>query len=365
MPWTWEEINSVWYRVPLATELPAAEEWVALFNVVDRYFGREWLDEQRVHGGAESWGPGAVASVLSQGKRLQCLDGVAGTATLIEKLRRQEPAAWAELTAIWIVTSDDAAVELEVEPPLPGSRRIPDFRVRHGDGSWTYVEVTQPQSSKEQKHADKVLADLTGLLNTVHKQYALEVFLRRMPSRREIEHIRARVPLLVRSDGADVEELPDGLGTLFLNDTEPGMITTNDHGEESRPRLGRANVHWEDGKTQRHIVVRLAFSDDRADAFLKKEAAQLVKSAPGLIMIDTTGAPGGFTSWESLLRARLQPSLYTRVSGICLFRSGMFSTNTGVAWEAETRIVANPHTQLRLPEWITSNIGRNRPVDCT
>src|SRR5713226_2290026 len=314
MPWTWEEINSVWYREPLVTELPAAEEWVALFNVVDRYFGREWLDEQRVHGGAESWGPGAVASVLSQGKRLQCLDGVAGTATLIEKLRRQEPAAWAEL---------------EVEPPLPGARRIPDFRVRHGDGSWTYVEVTQPQSSKEQKHADKVLADLTGLLNTVDKQYALEVFLRRMPSRREIEHIRARVPLLVRSDGANVEELPDGLGTLFLNDTAPGMITTNDHGEESRPRLGRANVHWEDGKTQRHIVVRLAFSDDRADAFLKKEAAQLVKSAPGLIMIDTTGAPGGFTSWESLLRARLQPSLYTRVSGICLFQSGMFSTSTG------------------------------------
>jgi hypothetical protein len=46
MPWTWEEINRVWYRGPAGTELPVAEECVALFNVVDRYFGREWLDEE-------------------------------------------------------------------------------------------------------------------------------------------------------------------------------------------------------------------------------------------------------------------------------------------------------------------------------
>src|SRR5260370_27281524 len=99
MPWTWEEINSFWYRGPLVTELPAAKEWVALFNVVDRYFGREWLDEQRVPGGAETRGPGAVAALLSPGKRPPRPHGATRTPALIEKIPPHEPAPRAALTA--------------------------------------------------------------------------------------------------------------------------------------------------------------------------------------------------------------------------------------------------------------------------
>jgi hypothetical protein len=196
----------------------------------------------------------------------------------------------------------------------------------------------------------------------VAERFALEVFLRRMPSQKEIDYIRVRVPLLMRSAGTNVEELPNGLGTLFLNETAPGVITLSDHGEESRPMLARASGHVEGGKIQRHIIVRVALTDERAHAVLRKEAAQLDKSAPGLIMIDTESVLGGFASWESLLRGCLEPARYTRVSGICLFRSGPVTTSVGVGREPETWVVTNPHAPLSLPEWITSNIGRFPPT---
>ena len=46
---------------------------------------------------------------------------------------------------------------------------------------------------------------------------------------------------------------------------------------------------------RRHIAVRLAFTDQRADEFLRTEARQLPTDAPGLIMIQTSGAAG---SWR-------------------------------------------------------------------
>jgi hypothetical protein len=140
-------------------------------------------------------------------------------------------------------------------------------------------------------------------------------------------------------------------------------VELRDHGEEYRPRLGRANSRVENGVAQRHIAIRLAFTDERADAFLDSEARQLPKGAPALIMIQASGATGAFKRWEPMLRRRLQPRLHTRVSGICLFQSGMVPTAVGEAWRPETRTLVNTNAPLQLPAWVVTNLGRFPPMD--
>jgi hypothetical protein len=63
----------------------------------------------------------------------------------------------------------------------------------------------------------------------------------------------------------------------------------------------------------RHVVVRIAFTDERAEEFLRAEARQLPTDAPGLVMIFPGGS--GWKTWEPVLRSRLQPGMHTRVSG--------------------------------------------------
>jgi len=362
MPWTWDEIKRVWLRDVQITD-PPAEVWVDHFNVVERYFGRDWLDHSRFKNGVETWGPEPALYLGSQGARLACLDGVPGADHLIERLRRRDDDAWAELTALWLLKSADLDVLIEVEPRVPGLSSVPDFRARRGSDVWTYVEVTQPNMSEEHQRLNQILARLGGLLDAVPGRYALEVFLRRAPSTDELQFITRRIPDICRMDGLYVEELPQGLGTLYLNETAPGRVELRDHGEEYRPRLGRANSRVGNGVAQRHIAIRLAFTDERAEAFLDSEARQLPKDAPGLIMIQTSGATGAFKQWEPTLRRRLRPKLHTRVSGICLFQSGMVPTEKGEAWRPESRTLVNPNAPLQLPAWVVTNLGRFPPMD--
>jgi hypothetical protein len=87
------------------------------------------------------------------------------------------------------------------------------------------------------------------------------------------------------------------VGTLYLNHTQPGMVIADDHGEPHAPMVGIARSHMEEGRL-RHVAVRVAFSDDRADEFLRKEAKQLPKDAPGVVMIDASKATSGMRNGD-------------------------------------------------------------------
>jgi hypothetical protein len=204
----------------------------------------------------------------------------------------------------------------------------------------------------------EIMASLVVLLDAVTGRYALEIFLRREPTASEMQYMTGRLSAVCGMAGHQIEELPDSLGTLYLNETEPGQMQLTDHGEEYRPRLGQLKSHVERGVAQRHICVRLAFSDERAEAVLDAEAQQLPKTAPGVVMLQTSAATGAFKLWEPMLRKRLQPKLHTRVSAICLFESGMHPQEIGVEWRPETKTLTNEHAVLRLPEWVTAQLAR-------
>jgi hypothetical protein len=236
---------------------------------------------------------------------------------------------------------------------VSGAERKPDFRARTDNGLWTYVEVTAPQRSQATKRILQCLERIGSLVQRVEGHYALEVFLRREPSDTELEHLSRAIPELCGREGMHDEELPGGLGRLRLNHTAPGQVVLNlPKGEEDTPRLGRLDRRM-GPDDDRHIAVRIAYTDERADEFLRTEARQLPTEAPGLIMIRTSGAPGGWRSREALLRRRFTPDSHTRVSGICLFHSGLVGTaGREEEWRLETKLILNPHAALPLPDWI-------------
>lgn len=152
------------------------------------------------------------------------------------------------------------------------------------------------------------------------------------------------------------EELPDGLGLLLLSGAPSGPIVPNDHGEEVRPRLGKAKFKVEQGVPTRRVVVRMPYSDERAENLLRRELAQLPPEGPGLVMIHMGNAPGGFSSWEPLIRRRFQPSVHTRVGAVCLFSAGTLPTERGFVILSQTKVLVNPHASTPLPSWIEKTL---------
>jgi hypothetical protein len=158
--------------------------------------------------------------------------------------------------------------------------------------------------------------------------------------------------------GVQTVELASDLGTLYLNQFQPGQVFLDDHGEAPVPRTGLGHAVIEDGETTRSVAVRVAFSDDRADEFLRKEARQLPKEAPGVVMIDVAEASGGMRTWRPILEKRLQPNIHTRVSGICLFRTVLYPTDEGESWRIETKLLINPNAPMTLPSSLISRLNR-------
>jgi hypothetical protein len=290
------------------------------------------------------------------GQRLVAIDGVHGGADkLTERIRRGDHSAEAELTAVYLLRSRRSAVTVDLYPKV--GEREADFRICRDDGPWTYVEVTQPNISEAEDAAGKVLERLAALLLAVKKPFALEVFLRKEPTEQNLTLLGEHIPGFCRLEGIHRQELDDGLGMLLLNHSSPGQVVLQDHpGEEKRPRICVAKAIKGPTEPHRHIVVRMAFADERAEAFLTTEARQLPKDAPGLIMVQMSHVPGGFKSWVPLLQRRFQPALHTRVCAVCLFSGGLVPTPQGEAWLPQTKLIDNPYSRFVLPSWMTDSL---------
>jgi hypothetical protein len=362
--YTWEEIRDVWLgdgRIA-ATE----DEMVQEFNRVERMLGRDWMNAQLTPApGVTSHGAIFTLSIVTYGRLLASVEGLPGADVLVHKLLAGKPDALAELKAAYLLKSDDADTQLELEPTVQvgGRERKPDNRVRVGDELWTYVEVTRPDTSEDGARVRKLLDTLRQVLDAVPGKYSLEVFLRRQPADSEISALQQQVNEICSLTGVQIVELASDLGTLYLNQFEPGVVVLDDHGEPHIPRTGLAHAIMEDGETKRSIAVRVAFSDDRADEFLRKEAKQLPKDAPGVVMIDVTEASGGMRTWRPLLEKRLQPNIHTRVSAICLFQTSFYPAEQGESWRVETKLLLNKNAAMELPPSLISRLSRYESDD--
>jgi hypothetical protein len=365
--WTWDEINADWLsgnRLALSQA-----EVVAAFNRAEHILGSRWIEKAALN----LPGTSSTLRVASVGQRLSSLDGASGTEELVSKLQANDDSAFAELTAAHLLKSRCPNSHVEFGPVVQvGSRkdaaealetsiakRKPDFRVRQGTEPWTYVEVTQPRISKSQAKAETILSRLGSLVYPIPKGFSLEIFLRREPSAEEIDALAKFIREFCLLDGKQTHDMPE-LAILSLNASAPTEIVPLEHpGEPKIPRLGRADLVSGPGEPNpRHISVRMAYADDRAKDVLSSEARQLPTDSPGLIMVQMAWAPGGIRSWEPSIIRRFQPTIHTRVSAICLFRSGHEGTPDGAAWIHETKLIVNPHAYHPLPAWITDVLSK-------
>jgi hypothetical protein len=360
--WTWDEISTDWLVGGLLAVAPA--EIVAAFNAVEKVLGRAWIEASRMHSGVQVRGTHATLCVVTAGQVLAGLDGVTGTEQSIERMRQGDDSAFAELTAIHLIRSGEAEAIVEMDPLVQvGTRqRKPDFRLRLGDDErWTYVEVTQPDVAEAQTRAQAVLNRFADLVQPIKRSFALEIFFRREPTEAEINALAELVPQFCLLEGDQSKNVVE-LAILSLNSSAPGLVVPLEHlGEPNVPRLGCAKAIVGPDEPHRHISVRMAYADDRAEAFLHQEAKQLPSDTPGLIMVEMSRAPGGIKVWAPILKRRFQPNLHTRVGAACLFRSGHEPTPDGEAWIPEIKLIHNPHAAFPLPPWIIQALSMAAP----
>lgn len=360
--WTFEEISIDWLLGGKLALTP--EEIVAAFNRAEQVLGRAWIEASRTHSGVQVRGIQPTLSLVTAGQMIANLDGVLGAVELIERLRSGGGSAMSELTAVHLIRSGEPKATIELGPiaRVGQGNRKPDFRLRREADPWTYVEVTQPDVAEAQMRAEAILNRLADLVQPIRKSFSLEVFLRREPTDSELNALADLVPKFCLLEGDQSKDL-EGLAILSLNASAPGLVVPLDHpGEPNVPRLGCAKAVYGPDEPHRHIAVRMAYADDRAEAVLRREAKQLPNDSPGFVMVQMSRAPGGIKSWEPILRQRFQPNLHTRVSAVCLFRSGHQPTPDGEAWIPETRLISNPQAHFPLPAWITDALSKAAPT---
>lgn len=355
MPWSWPQIEAEWLQ---GGAIAASQgEVTSAFETVERLLGGAWIESARTGvGGGWIAGPLPTLTVVVMGQMLNSLRGAVGADGLVARIRQGEPAAQAELTAIYLVKSrcPDASIEVARAVSVEDRMRVPDFRTRLGDSVWTYVEVARPDVSQAEQRVRDILQRLTGRVKVIKKSFALEVFMRREPTDQEVALIEDRVSEFCQLDGLQQEDL-GGLGLLLLNHHQPGtVVLETPPGEADCHRLGAMQSISGPTEPARHVVVRIPFSDERAERFVTTESRQLPKDHPGLLMFGVSH----FDTWEPLLRRRLQPSLHTRISGICLWNGGFVLTTGGNAWIPRARLLVNAHANLTLPEWIVEALRR-------
>jgi hypothetical protein len=186
--------------------------------------------------------------------------------------------------------------------------------------------------------------------------FALELFFRSLPDDDEVEAILQRVRDLDGRPDSLSEELPEALGSLVYDTTrDPTDVSPRVPNEPYRPGRGRANVVHRDGEV-RSIVVRLPYADTRGRKKLGKESLQLPRDDPGLVMIDTAGAPGSRHSWEPAISGDFHN--HTRVSAVCLFRWASMPRDDLAEFVAVTgRLIVNTSARRTLPAWIIERLA--------
>lgn len=347
MAWSWHDIQQQWLAAPEGSTVAIAyspETVVRAFELVENKLGHAWIDAIAfLLGGGHRAGSAPTLEVVTTGLVLSSLEGVKGAAALVGALKERKADAWSEACAIYLVRQTPG-VEVEYAPAISvGKRnRVPDFRMRLEGLPWTYVEVAKPDDSKTKRRLQEVMWQLSMVLQSLPCACALEVYLLREPSPEELGVLSRSVLKLANEAFPVTEQLNEGLGLVISGGT-PGSMGVDYHGLGCRPGIGMSTVIWGPDEPHRHLMVRIAFSDDRAQNFLRAEARQLPKDSPAIVMLDVGRATGAMHFWADAIAAELQPQKHTRVGTVCLFESVTQPSQAGEQWVHRTKVILNPH----------------------
>jgi hypothetical protein len=358
--WTWDKIGDGWLSTSGTAEQKASA--VEAFNLLDDAFGQDWILSHRFTEKGEVWGGGVGLDIILMADVLTTLRPIPFSAALIEKLRHRDRAALAEAKAIHLLCSAIPNAEITLEPAVAVGARIrkPDFSIRCPGGPLTYVEVTRAQSSIEQRFIERTMAGLCWFLSEAPGHFSVEVLLRRWPAADELATFLDTLLSVVDSKPCD-RELPNRLGLIRWNMHEPGHAYL----ENIRRRTDSLIMNYarSDEYGAREATMTVVYADGRASEFLRREARQLPKGHPGLIMIDSAEAFRAMRTWASALQIRFRPEMYTRVSAFCLFENARPTRSDPYRWRIRRQLLLNTHASMELPSRIVSSLTQQSGED--
>jgi hypothetical protein len=356
--WSWELIHNEWLLGGSIGVQP--EDIVAAFNAAERVLGNDWIKRHRITAsGVVVAGATPTLSIVATGRALAVIDGRPGAPQLVERLKAGDRAAFVELKAIYMCCVGlDGELEIGTEVAVGEHSRKPDFRVRQQAAPWTYVEVAAPDISEVRQQAEAVMHELAAILPAVPSNTAIDLFLRRDLAEAEVESVKNQ--MLELGTNAVAGDYDIGFGVISVNMSHPSTIEPREFGAEPyTPRLGLSKAESVGGQpANKRVSIRYPYSDERAEEFLTREARQLSRESPGLVMLSLSGTVAAFRTWRPLLLRRLQPNLHTRVSAICLFHSGIETTANGEDVVTHMFLIENAYALHKLPAWIIAALKR-------
>lgn len=343
--WCKEELQRDWYLDSLQVETELALE---AFVTLDALFGTEWIREWV----ADTRGPAVTLRLIVLGICAKVLPGATNTASLLEKLKRREPSAIAEVKALALcVRHPDIQAEVEPLVKRPGRPhpRCPDFRIRKGSDAWTYVEVSAPNAGKFRTSLETHLLALINELNLHLGGRDVRVTLAgpNVDAQTVAEAVAALKTMgqgsRVLSDGSIISLAQSGIALV----DHPSKIADGFH-----------LVLTQGGRKQEQIRITVPFTDERAAAILEAEAKQLPDDSPTVIMIEGTSLHGSIADWTKLLRRRLQPNINTRIGALCIFTHDIAITTDplGLRMDTSAVMVDNPHARFPVPSWVLQDL---------
>jgi len=301
---------------------------------------------------------------VSFAKRAESARGAINIDDLHARLRKLDVAADSELTAIHVIRSGNMDTNLEIGPAVAVGERLrrPDFRIAKPSEPWTHVEVTRLHASNASERADTLVGKLATELMDAAGSFVIELVLWRIPSEQEIEDLVACARLESASLDPRQIEVSDLAWIVIKPCADPSVVVPTVLPKGDGPRIGRARALIGPGQPNRQVVIRMPYSDQRAEDVLNAEAKQLPKDTSGLIMVDVSGQPSVLNSWDGLAQHRFTPRQHTRVGGVILFMYAVQLTTEGLTWLPQVKLIRNPHAVIPIPAWIPETIDALRDV---
>lgn len=355
MPWTVQEIERDYLKGKMSALAVPENLVLTAFERVETLLGRDWILSET----SGTTGLAPTMRIVGMGLSLAALEGVEQGESLLGHIRQKEQNAESELNAIHLIHRGNSSAQFELYPMV--GTRVADFQVHDGgSGPRTVVEVTRPYSSQEQLRLRGILERIGHALTSSDNRFALEIVFHREPTEPEIDLVCHQLPEFCKLDGQQQAELAGDLGTILLNHIQIGDIVKRTYGMGDPPVIGLATLTGggPGGAPRNQVSMTLPYTDGRAEEILRDEARQLPEGGPGLIMIDVGNTIGSFQNWESVFGRRFQPTLHTRVSGVCLFETGMGPAAGGYDWFVRTKLITNPHAKAKLPQWLEDAISQ-------
>ena len=354
MIWSTSDVEMNLLAGKLSSLALAPEAALAAVNRVERMLGPDWIASRT----RATKGIYPALSVIELGLQLGSLDGLAKSDRLVERIRLGEFGALAELAALHIFRSLAVSTELELYPAVQG--READFRLRKAGEDWTTVEVTRPNTSREEERVRKILQQLIDSLKKMEHAFTLNVVFRREPNQEEIAALAEHLPEFCKLPNFQTAKLNEELGFLFLNFGPVTKVVAPEIPELAEIPMVGLTMFMAGGPDEGplyQVSVQIPFTDERAKEFLRTESKQLPKDGGGLIMIYMGHSETHMRSWERLTARCFQPNVFTRVSGVCLFSDETMPTKNGYRSLQSARFISNPHARIQLPLWILESFA--------